>query len=216
MAVTSNVLIGKSHGSVGNATFSTWKGINVLKEKAVSVANPNTDAQQMQRSAMRQIVAIFRLIPGIVDAGFKKLAIKKSPFNAFTSYALKNTFDFSAPPVATFVPADLLISKGTITPAAITASSRSLSDAMFRCEWDSNVLAPGQSLADFAIGVAFNVTKNTWGTSVLSNTRDIQIQDITIPAGSVIGDTVRLYLGFYNSTSGESSDSLNTTGLVVA
>lgn len=33
MARVQNTLIGRASGSVGGATFTTWKGINVLKSK---------------------------------------------------------------------------------------------------------------------------------------------------------------------------------------
>lgn len=216
MAVVSNVLIGKASGSVGNATFSTWKGINVLKEKAVSVANPRSDKQLMQRSALSQVVAIFRLIPAILNLGFKKLAIKQSAYNAFESNALKNAFDLSAPPVATFVPANMLISKGSIAPSDITVSTRSLAAGFFTAEYDNILTGPGQSLTDSALAVAFNSTLNTWSASAAVRTRDDGDIEIPIPAGSVIGNTVFIYLGFFSSIDGTASDSANTTGLVVA
>lgn len=115
MAVVQNTLIGKSKQSVGGTTFSTWKGINVLKSKPTSVANPQTDLQKMQRSALQQIVSIYRIINVAIKKGWKKLAVKKSEYNAFTSYSLKNAFDFDAPPVADLDPKLLRITNGTIS-----------------------------------------------------------------------------------------------------
>lgn len=116
MAVVQNTLIGKSKQSVGGTTFSTWKGINVLKSKPTSIANPQSDLQMMQRSALQQIVSIYRTINVSVKKGWKKFAVQKSEYNAFTSYALKNSFDFAAPPVADLDPKLLKITNGTITP----------------------------------------------------------------------------------------------------
>ncbi len=81
--VVSNPLIGHSRKSMGNVTFTTWKGIDVLKNKAISVANPNTGKQIQQRSAFTQIVKLFRSAPDSIRAGFKKQAVKQSEFNAF-------------------------------------------------------------------------------------------------------------------------------------
>ena len=50
MAVVSNPLIGKSKQSAGGVTFTSWKGRNVLKNKATSVANPQTPAQVANRN----------------------------------------------------------------------------------------------------------------------------------------------------------------------
>lgn len=115
MAVVQNTLIGKSKQSVGGTTFSTWKGINVLKSKPTSVANPKSDLQLMQRSALQQIVSIYRTINVAVKKGWKKFAVQKSEYNAFTSYALKNAFDFATPPAAELDPKLLLITNGTLS-----------------------------------------------------------------------------------------------------
>jgi hypothetical protein len=216
MAKVSNVLIGKASGSVGNATFSTWKGINVLKEKAVSVANPRTDKQIMRRSALTQVTAIARQLIGVIALGFKKLAIKKSAYNAFQSDALKNAFDYAGAPVATFQPTDMKVSKGSMAATALTASSRSLADARFKLEWDPGIIGVGQSASDTPVSAAYNVTKDTWGVGEQQNTRADGIVDIVIPAGSVIGDNIVLYLGFFSNVDGSASDSVNVTGLVVA
>ena len=114
MTIVQNTLIGKSKQSIGNATFTTWKGRNVLKSKPVSVANPKTDSQLMRRSALIQTVELYRKVSGVINAGFNELATTISAYNAFCSYTLKNAFDYSAPPVASFVIDDALISKGSI------------------------------------------------------------------------------------------------------
>lgn len=115
MAVVQNTLIGKSKQSVGGTTFSTWKGINVLKSKPTSVANPKSDLQLMQRSALQQIVSIYRTINVAVKKGWKKFAVQKSEYNAFTSFALKNAFDYAAPPIAELDPTLLKITNGTLS-----------------------------------------------------------------------------------------------------
>lgn len=216
MAIVSNVLIGKASGSVGNATFSTWKGKNVLKEKATSVANPNTDPQQMRRSALTQIVTIFRVISAVVNVGFKKQAIKKSAYNAFAGAALKNSFNFSAPPTATLVPADLLISKGTISPTAISSVVADKSDGTIIVSYSSAIDAPGQSTTDKAIVAAYNSSLMEWGAAMPGEVRDDGAVSYTFPSAWQTGNSLVVYLGFYNEASGESSDSVNTTATIVA
>lgn len=85
MSIVSNPLIGKTKKSMGGVTFSSWKGINVMKEKATNVANPNTTLQQAQRSKFSTAVSIYQTISAIVKKGFAQLAIKKSAYNAFCS-----------------------------------------------------------------------------------------------------------------------------------
>lgn len=215
MAIVSNVLIGKASGSVGNATFSTWKGKNVLKEKAASVANPNTDPQKMRRSALTQIVAIFRLISAVAVLGFKKQAIGKSAFNAFSGTALKNSFNYTAPPAATFVPADLLISKGTISSTEISSVTADRSNDNIVFVYPEDISGPGQSLSDIAIMACYNTTRSQWASSNLANTREDGSSEIAMPSAWQTGDALVVYLGFYNAASGESSDSVNTTATIV-
>lgn len=216
MSVVSNPLIGATKQKMGNVVFSTWKGINVLKNKASSVANPKTDRQKQQRSAMAQIVFMFRHIPSVVDAGFKKLAVKMSPYNAFASYNLKNAFNFAVPPAATLVPANVLISKGTIAPqpATMPAISKATGEIVFM--WDSSNPQPGQSINDLAIIAAFNSTKNEWIGATTETPRENEGANLTLPTNWVVGDSITGYLGFYNLESGKSSDSVNATGAIVA
>lgn len=216
MARVSNTLIGPSSGRVGSAVFSTWKGINVLKEKPASVANPDTDSQQMRRSAMRQVVLAFRQMPSAIRAGYKKLAIGMSEFNAFTRQALKFAFDYSTPPTATFVPADLLISKGTITSTPITTVVSDVSGGEITVTKPTTTTEPGQSASDVPIVAAYNVTLDDWTGGIGSADRSDPDTVIDLPATWVAGNNLVVYLGFYNPLSGQSSDSVNTTNVVVA
>jgi hypothetical protein len=215
MSVTSNTLIGHSRGSIGNATMSTWKGLNVLKQKATSVANPNTGRQIMQRSAMTQIVAIFRLLTAVVDLGFKKGFAHMSPFNRFTKQNLKNSFDFSAPPVALFVDADFMISKGTITAAPILSAIVDDSANTITVNWDPSITGPGQSLTDQPFFVAHNITTDEWNVS-LNGTRADGIASNADAASWVTGNSVQVWLGFWNPLTGESSDSTTIHTVIIA
>ncbi len=216
MARVSNTLIGPSSGSVGNAVFSTWKGINVLKEKPISVANPNTDGQKMQRSAMRQVVSIFRQAPSAIRAGFKKLAVQKSEWNAFASNALRFAFDFSAPPTATLVPADILVSKGTISTTPITNVVASVGAGTISVTFPTTTPEPGMSATDNALIVAYNSTQDDWTGSLTADARSTGSADIPMPATWDAADVLHTYLGFSSPLSGESSDSIYNLGAIVA
>lgn len=216
MARVSNTLIGPSSGRVGNAVFSTWKGINVLKEKPASVANPNTDAQKMRRSALRQIVVAFRQNAAAIRAGFKKLAIGQSEWNAFASINLKNAFDYSSPPTATLLPGALLTGKGTISSTAIDSVVASEAAGTIEVDFADTVTSPGQSLTDKAMISVYNVTKSEWTGNVTTANRSTGTATIPMPESFDVGDSLRVYLSFTNSLSGDSSDSSNTTATIVS
>lgn len=147
MAVVQNTLIGKSRQSVGGTTFSTWKGINVLKSKPTAVANPKTDLQLMQRSALQQTVSLYRVISAVVKRGWRKFAIQKSEYNAFASNTLKNAFNFSVPPVATLGAEDLMITNGSISTGNESFEATVISAASMRVEW-SDSLSGNQAATD--------------------------------------------------------------------
>jgi hypothetical protein len=216
MAVVSNPLIGRTKQSMGNATFSSWKGINVLKNKATSVANPKSDAQVQQRSAFSQIVSAFRQMPAAIRAGFKKLAVKKSEFNAFMSSSLDQAFNFATPGIALLIPANVLISKGTIASTGILTGVADVSLATIVATWSHAVLQPGQSVSDVAIISAYNSTLDDWTGGVTAAPRSADTGSIAIPGSWVAGNAVTIYLGFSNTLSGESADSANVTNVVIA
>ncbi len=216
MSVVSNPLIGHSSGKIGNVVFSTWKGLDVLKNKPMSVANPNTDSQQMRRSALSQVVSIFRQAPGAIRAGYNKLAVQMSEWNAFAREVLNNSFNYATPPTATLVPANLLISKGTISSTPILTNVSDVSDGTIAVTFATTATDPGQSAGDKAIVVGFNSTTGDWTGGTTAMLRSSGAANIPLPAGWVAGNVTRIYLAFFNSLSGESSDSINATGTVIA
>jgi hypothetical protein len=60
MAIVSNPLIGKTKQSAGGITFTSWKGRNVMKNKATQVANPRTISQINQRNQFKGAVQFFK------------------------------------------------------------------------------------------------------------------------------------------------------------
>lgn len=60
MAIVRSLAIGKAVNSAGPITYQTVKGRTIAREKPVHVHNPNTPAQQAQRTKMSNIVAAWR------------------------------------------------------------------------------------------------------------------------------------------------------------
>lgn len=207
MATSSNPLIGATSGSVGGVTFSKWKGINVIKSKPTVVANPNSPAQQAQRSAFAFMIAAYRLMVGILVLGFKELAIKKSAFNAFTSVNLRNAFDLTSPPTATFKPENLLISKGTITDTVLTSVSASIAGGTVDFVFPSTNGLPGQSATDRPLMAIFNEDKQEWASAVGTGARSTGAGEVDIPSTWEVADVLHCYLGFTSASGDSASDS---------
>lgn len=216
MAIVSNVLIGKASGSVGGATFSTWKGKNVLKSKATVVANPQTDKQIAQRTAFANLVTLYRLMVAIISLGYKELAIGKSAFNAFLGFNVKNAYDKTTPPAATFIPENFKCSQGTIAsviPISLVADD---SDATIVVDYPTTKNKPGQSAGDFPLMMVYNATKEEWAGEVGTVTRSDGSMSITMPTGWAINDVLHAYLGFSSPDGQTAADSVRIQGVVEA
>ncbi len=216
MSVVQNTLIGRARQKIGGSVFSSWKGINVLKSKPLTVANPRTDAQQVQRNALKILTAFYRQVSGTIQIGFKQQAIQKSEFNAFTSYNLKNAINKAGAPVAAIIPQDLLVSQGTIAATALLSGSSTTSTQTVAVTWPTAADLPGQSSNDKAFLVAYNSTLGTVFSGASIGLRSDGSGDLVLPTGSfVVGNTVVLYFFFQSATGVKTSDSLhrNTTAV---
>lgn len=85
MAVVQNPIIGRARGSVATTTFTTWKGLNVIKAKPISVSNPQSEGQLKQRGRLSFVSKMSRKVRQIIRRNFGLLAVGKTTFNAFSS-----------------------------------------------------------------------------------------------------------------------------------
>lgn len=80
-----SILVGKGKGSAGNVTVTQLKGQTVLKQKATIVANPNTEAQQLQRKMVNRSVFFWQLFGNVLKSGWTSLLPFCSEYNTFVS-----------------------------------------------------------------------------------------------------------------------------------
>ena len=208
MAKTQNTLIGRSSGSVGGATFSTWKGINVLKSKPLTVANPRTAAQTTTRNMFSAIVLLYRTIATIVKTGFNSQAIKKSEFNAFLSDAMRAGLPIQ---VGTSLLdwadyQDFLVAKGSMGKTEQDTPNATIGDDTITINWPST-LGLGQASTDKAYAVVIDETGAAQGFSNGAVSRSASSAAISIQRTVAAGQKYHCYLFFKNEETGEVSDS---------
>lgn len=88
MGVIKRGILGGFSGKVANVVGTSWKGIAVMKSLPLSVANPNTLAQQTQRGALSQAVACGQDVTiEAIRALNNRWAGQMSGFNSFVSRA---------------------------------------------------------------------------------------------------------------------------------
>ena len=207
MAVTQNTLIGRTRGSIGGVTFSSWKGLNVAKGKAENVQQPNSDAQLLQRSKMALIVALYRSVSAIIQTGFASLAIHMSEFNAFTSQNIKNAVAELTASTAELVYDALVFAKGTLTSTAIDTLIGTNGSNTVTFDFNPAQTAPDTSLQDGALAVCINETSEEIAMIGGSAVRSDGTVDIAMPTDSTTGDVIHGYLFFEKEDQTTVSDS---------
>lgn len=114
-AVLLNGILGPLKNKVGGVIAASWKGINYVRAYAIP-ANPNTTAQQLQRTHFQQL-GLFakRVLTTIIQPYWDPFYDSMSGYNAFMQYhRLNNTppFDY----------ADLFAARGTLEGETIDSA----------------------------------------------------------------------------------------------
>ena len=117
MAVIKSGILGGVSGSIGNVTGSSWKGIAVLRTKPLSVANPNTPAQQAVRTPWASLTRLGSSITGVIlQPVWNGIASKMSGYNMF----LQKNAQLAFSSLGDFLPMGLTVSPGTLPNAAVS------------------------------------------------------------------------------------------------
>ncbi len=207
MAVVQNTLIGRSRGSVGGATFSKWKGLNVLKSKPESVEQPNTVPQQTQKNRMALIVRLGRALKPVIDAGFEEQAINQSEFNAFIGENIMDAILAVSPPAVTPDFANMLVSKGSLSNTALGIISATDGSPTVSLAYPSTTSTPDQALSDLAVAAVINTTTQEFAYNVGGADRSAGTIAVTMPSNCSTSDALECYLFFVKEDYSKSSDS---------
>lgn len=204
MAVTQNTLIGRSRQKIGGTVMRTWKGLNILQSKPLSVANPKTTNQQIQRSKMIQLINYFRQHLGFIRLAFAELPIGTTSWARFIGLNLKSAFTAGGPP-APFAPESLIVSSGSLVNATITNFSNP-SGRNISITWTDNSGQPGANASDRAVLVTASGSGEIYYLTDGSQRNDGSMT-VTVP-GSTTLSNFECHFYFDNSALRKSSDSL--------
>lgn len=181
MAITQNPIVGRMHGTLGNAVASKWKGRNTLRSKALTVANPQTDAQMKQRSKFDIVLGFARLFGAVIRVGFKEVATTISEYNAFMSENMLNDFLTYVSNNWVVDASSMVVAKGSLDMIGLssTASSASANTVTLNFDTTANgnqsngdklyVICGGPTYRGLSAGT---VTRND-GTAVITMDGDV-------------------------------------------
>lgn len=147
MAKIPNGILGGVSGKIGGVIGSSWKGINVVKTRPLSVANPNTVPQQTQRTKFKAVTQFASdILSDFVKPYWDRFAVKQSGFNAFVA---ANIDVFENGQIST--PANLAISDGKMSADEIVSCVISGGGNSLTIDWEivpQTKFKVGNDLAD--------------------------------------------------------------------
>lgn len=87
MAKINQGILGGLRGTVGNVIGGSWKGINYIRSTPVSVSNPRTAGQLLQRGKLTTLSQLASsLLSEIIKPLIDRFAVQMSGYNQFTKW----------------------------------------------------------------------------------------------------------------------------------
>lgn len=205
MGKISQGILGGLSGKVGNIIGGNWKGIDYIRIKPSSVANPRTEGQVNQRNKFSATISFLQPNKGFLNVGYKAFAVKRTAFNAAMSYTLVNAIVGTAPNFNVDYSLALL-SKGSLsTPLNPTKDLATAGQVTFG--WDDNSTDGNANATDKAMVLAYNPSKKESIYLLDGAIRTATTQVLTLPA-SYTGDTIELFMAFVSENGSIVSNSV--------
>lgn len=189
-------ILGGVSGQVGNVIGGTWKGIDYLRIKPSSVANPRTEGQVDQRSKFSTVLRYLQPMTDFLRVGFKLYANKMTQFNAAMSFNLNNAITGTYPNF-TIDYASSLVSRGNLTGADGGAAS-SPSAATVEVTWTDNSGSGSALATDKALILLYNSARGESVFTTAGPARSVGTESITVPS-EYTGEDVEVFLGFISA-----------------
>ncbi len=147
-------ILGGVVGKVGGVIGTSWKGIPIIKQRPLSVANPRTAKQVAQRTKMTNIVEFARpILASVIKPLNDRFAQRQSGYNLFVSRNIK-LFESELPDPA----GDLEISRGKLGDTNIISISATSGDTELGIAIDPVLDNPFKQNSDLAYIVCVNAT----------------------------------------------------------
>lgn len=177
--------LGSFKGKAGGVIGTSWKGIAVIKAMPLSVANPNSVAQQAQRTKFSAVVAVARLLLSeLIAIYWDPFAKKMSGYNAF----VKSNIDcFVGGILAT--PPLFVAARGVLVGVANFVVVANATDKQIAFSWTKNSDLGDALATDVFRVVYYNETQNVWyvlSPGVARSNGAITIDDLDLKLGDVI------------------------------
>lgn len=205
--IVQNPIVGRSKNKLANTIFSTWNGLNIVRSKPLSVANPKTLAQRIQRAKTTINAQFAKAFSSAILIGFRIKQVGQSA----RSQALKANYPATyADPVTAMGGLrfeDAVVSKGSMTPTPINIANATAGSASISVAFPSAVADASQASTDKMVLCVVNGTTGASAQSVGLISRSAGSITTSLPESVVSGDDLHFYLFAYSVTTSAVSDS---------
>jgi hypothetical protein len=186
-------ILGGFSGKVGTVVGGIWKGICYMRGLALSIANPQTDAQLAQRQKFAVTMHFLQPLSQFLRTGFKAYAVKMTGTNAAMSYNYDNALTGTYPNIAIDYP-NALVSRGNLAGVLNQVASSAVAGTV-KFDWEDNSGEIGASALDKTLLVVYNPTQHQAVTVNQLAERADGTQTVTVP-DSFSGDLCECYIAF--------------------
>ncbi|WP_418509781.1 DUF6266 family protein [Corallibacter sp.] len=198
-------ILGGLSGKVGNVIGGNWKGIDYLRIKPSSVANPRTEGQVNQRNKFTVTLEYLQPNLAFVQKGYKNYAVKMTQFNAAMSYVLNNAVTGIAPNFTVDYTLGLL-SRGNLS-GVLNPGTDLATPGEVTFTWDDNSLEGNANPTDKAMLLVYNPSKKESISQLEGADRTVGTETLIIPS-TYAGDTVELFMAFIEADGSRVSNSV--------
>ena len=198
-------ILGGLSGKVGNIVGGSWKGIDYIRIKPSSVANPRTEGQVNQRNKFTITLEYLQATKDFIKIGYKSFATKKTEFNAAMSYVLNNAVGGIAPNF-TIDYSLALLSRGPLS-GVLNGTTDLATAGQVSFNWDDNSAEGNANVTDKAMVLVYNPNKKESISILDGANRTVGSQVVTIP-NTYAGDTVELFMAFVSADGTQVSNSV--------
>jgi len=192
MGIINQGILGGLSGKVGNIIGGSWKGIDYIRLKPSSVANPRTEGQVNKRNKFTATLEFLQPNIEFVREGYKEYAVKQTTFNAAMSEVLNNAIEGTAPNF-TVNYAKALLSKGGLKGMLNGAFDVSIG-TQINFSWSNNSNEINASTDDRMIFSVYNPLKKE--SLVGYGGSRVDGATIKVLPSNFSGDLVHVYTAF--------------------
>lgn len=195
MAKIKQGILGGFSGKIGNVVGSSWKGINVMKIKPTSVANPRTTAQTNNRDRFSAATLFAKaILLSIVKPLNDRAAQLKSGYNKFVQQCIE-AFDNTG--LADL--SKIVISTGRIAPPVDLTCTGLADQKVNAVGWIFDDTVPTASADDKAYVLLVNKTTGEVATSSGEVVRDDESVNVSFENNMSAEDEIGCYVAFTNT-----------------